>query len=173
MSADELDALYDLYSELAASAEDCLTKGRITPCLVLIYSGIDSIAALESGIATKDGFKAWVAKYLFTTSWSPCTPDDLYGARCGILHMFSANSDLSRAKIVRPIWYAYRDHKADDLKLFLDTMGKSIATIQLEALLERFLHGLATFMEDVRTDQTLEQKVRASAKQLLIKWRPA
>jgi hypothetical protein len=32
---------------LLESIEDCLTKRRILPCLMLLYSGIDVVASLE------------------------------------------------------------------------------------------------------------------------------
>src|SRR5690242_2777684 len=49
---------------LLDSIEDCLSKQRTIPCLILLYSGIDSISALESGKASRSSFKEWVTKYV-------------------------------------------------------------------------------------------------------------
>ena len=42
---------------LLDSIEDCLTKGRTIACLILLYSGIDCISALETGRANRSRFR--------------------------------------------------------------------------------------------------------------------
>src|SRR5438045_609045 len=81
---------------LVESMEDCMAKGRLLPCLVLLYAAIDIVASLESGKASGSAFMAWSDKYLLQGTSLPCTASDLYGARCGILHTLSAESNMSR-----------------------------------------------------------------------------
>src|SRR5438477_12737481 len=73
-------------TELLDSIEDCLAKRRILPCLMLLYSGIDVIASLEAGTASRSAFTKWVNRYVLKSTSLSCTASDLYGARCGILH---------------------------------------------------------------------------------------
>lgn len=81
---------------LLESIEDCLANRRLLPCLILIYSSIDIVSSLEPGRATGSAFMAWTDKYLLKAISLPCTPSDLWGARCGILHTFSGESDMSK-----------------------------------------------------------------------------
>ena len=69
---------------LLESIEDCLANRRLLPCLILIYSSIDIVSSLEPGRATGSAFMAWTDKYLLKAISLPCTPSDLWGARCGI-----------------------------------------------------------------------------------------
>jgi hypothetical protein len=91
---------------LVESMEDCMAKGRLLPCLVLLYSAIDIVASLESGKASGSAFMAWSDKYLLQGTSLACTASDLYGARCGILHILSAESDISRKGTAHRIQYA-------------------------------------------------------------------
>jgi hypothetical protein len=73
---------------------------RILTALILIYAGIDAIASLErreSDRTGRAGFLRWVDTFLLRDGRLPCTALELYGSRCGILHTFSADSDLSRS----------------------------------------------------------------------------
>ena len=45
---------------LLKSIEECLAKGRILPCLMLLYAGIDVVASLEAGRAGPRAFRRWV-----------------------------------------------------------------------------------------------------------------
>ena len=53
---------------LLESVEDCLAKRRILPCLMLLYSGIDVIASLETGKASRSVFIRWVSFFACDTA---------------------------------------------------------------------------------------------------------
>jgi hypothetical protein len=82
-------------SDLLVSIDECLTDNRLLPCLVLLYTGIDVIASLETeGKAQRDGFIRWVKKYLLKSKILECNGIDLYAARCEVVHTFTAESNL-------------------------------------------------------------------------------
>jgi hypothetical protein len=91
-------AFYENVTEQLNAIEDCLERRRIIACLCLIYSAIDVIASLERrpNESTKAAFVRWVSENMSKARPLPCTPLELYAARCGILHTFAADSDLSR-----------------------------------------------------------------------------
>jgi hypothetical protein len=108
---------------LLESVEDCLAKRRLLPCLILLYSAIDIVSSLESRRASKAAFIAWSDKYLLQGSLLLCTASDLYGARCGILHTLSPESDMSRKGTARHIFYAWGNAKTDELERASKQLG--------------------------------------------------
>jgi hypothetical protein len=81
--------------EHLAAIEDCLQKRRILQCLCLLYAGIDVVASLERmpQESTKSAFVRWVEENVLKVRPMSCTALELYAARCGILHSFTADSD--------------------------------------------------------------------------------
>jgi hypothetical protein len=137
---------------LLESVEDCLAKERILPCLALFYSGIDVVASLEDSGASRLTFTNWVDKYLLKSASLSCTAFDLYGARCGILHSFSAESDLSKQGKARQVIYAWGSAKADDLALTSKRLGRSDCVVHIRDLINAFRVGLANYLEEVMQD---------------------
>ena len=196
---------------LLESVEDCLAKRRILPCLMLLYSGIDVIASLETGKASRSVFIRWVNKYLLKAASLSCTalagcgkslnrddsppqglkPSlilhdlrgakaplyhsaagfrdffrsllDLYGARCGILHTFSAKSDMSAQGQAREIVYAWGNAKAADLAETSKVLGRNDCVLHLRELINAFRVGLADSLEEVMKDDKRKQKLEAGA----------
>ena len=50
----------------------------------------------KEGEGTKAAFLRWCDSYLLASKALPCNSLELYGARCGVLHAGSPDSDLSR-----------------------------------------------------------------------------
>ncbi|MEQ1511480.1 MAG: hypothetical protein ABL934_02245 [Lysobacteraceae bacterium] len=69
--------------------------------LVVAYSAIDSLGLLDAPPAqinaSGPAFKAWVDKYLIKQKGVTFTSNDLWAARCVVLHTSTSESDLSRA----------------------------------------------------------------------------
>jgi len=79
----------------------CLTNNLLMPALVLIYSGIDTFAALNRKATkdkvTRDDFIEWCNLYFLPSNNNlKCNGRDLYAARCAVLHTYTAVSDLSK-----------------------------------------------------------------------------
>src|ERR1700730_17509716 len=68
--------------------------------LVLLHSAIDIISSISRPVATVDTnnsiFKDWVNTYMLPNSKLKCNADDIYAARCGLLHTLSLSSRDSR-----------------------------------------------------------------------------
>src|SRR5437016_5607270 len=111
------DAFYRNTISMIDSIEDCLEKRRFLPCLALLYTGLDVMASLESqpSEGTKAAFVRWVDKYFLKAQPLPCNATELYAARCGILHTFTAESDLSRQGKARMLIYAWGNAAVEDL----------------------------------------------------------
>jgi hypothetical protein len=144
-------AFCDNLTEQINTIEDCLERGRIIPCLCLIYSSIDVIASLERrpNEDTKAAFVRWVSDNMSKTKPLPCTPLELYAARCGILHTFTADSDLSRKGKVRPVIYAWGNAHAADLSEASRRLGRTEVAVHLRDLIDSFRNGLAAYLEEL------------------------
>lgn len=77
--------------------------------LIVFYSTIDAFGLLVAEIGTVSAsqrtFKEWVRNYLVPSGSQDFNEDDMWGARCGVLHTFTSESDLSRSNKVRQIQY--------------------------------------------------------------------
>ena len=77
--------------------------------LIIIYSSIDTMGLLDAPpaqtSASGTSFKNWVKNYILSYPGIEFNEEDLWGARCAVLHTFTSESDLSKANKVREIQY--------------------------------------------------------------------
>jgi hypothetical protein len=83
----------------------------LVSALALIYSTIDALAALSRPINEADTnrkvFKKWVNDYMELQKLN-CSADDIYGARCGVLHTYKTESRESRQGSAKRLVYMWR-----------------------------------------------------------------
>src|SRR5207245_8304759 len=86
--------------QLVAALEACLTANRWEPTLILLYAGIDAMAWLDRPASQRDVIEAdfvqWAERYLLSQPSPGLTGEDLYGARCGLLHSHTGESKKHR-----------------------------------------------------------------------------
>ena len=135
--------------------ELCRSEKLISPVLILLYSTIDIASYLNSASAsTRERFVLWCDTYLLKAKQLPCTALELYGARCGVVHAMSPDSDLSTAGKVRRIIYAWGDSEVDTLQSLLElTRMSDYVAVKLEELVEAYRLGLAFYIKDLEQDQ--------------------
>src|SRR5438128_1331218 len=75
--------------------------------LVILYSTIDTLAwaSISSGDVTRSDFCHWVRAYMNPELTMGCSPEDLYAARCALLHSSAAESKMSREGRASELWY--------------------------------------------------------------------
>jgi hypothetical protein len=161
---------YPLYKNmmlLKSGIDACIEKKAITSALVLIYSAIDTTGWLDSTetFSTRPGFIRWVDNYLLIAKPLKCTAIDLYAARCGLLHTFTPDSQLSSSGRARVICYAFGEAKADDVQRTIDFKNRAndLVAVHVNELYQAWLSGLALWGEDLDKDSDRSAKVRAKA----------
>ena len=101
--------LASLVNEFATCIPMLLDTGHNSLALVLLYSGIDAFASLarpESELDTNgDYFKKWAEDYMIGPSQLSIGSEDLWGARCGLLHTHAASSKVSPQGKARQLHY--------------------------------------------------------------------
>lgn len=153
------------YIQVFMAIENSISGNLLIPCLILIYSAIDSASWLADDAGSKSvrsRFQSWVQTWMLDRYPLPCSSDELYATRCGILHTLTPNSDLSRFKGVRRIAYAWGNAKRSDLQKSIEILeNDDIVGIHIEDLFESFRNGFADFIEHIMTD---EEKADALSK---------
>ncbi len=95
--------------ELLGSARLLEERDLLTPFLIIIYCAIDTMAWLglpdNREEVKRSDFIKWIADHRIATRIRPCSPEDLYGARCGLLHSYNPQSALSRRRKVKEVYY--------------------------------------------------------------------
>jgi len=156
--------IYDLCSAIRI----CYDKGLRSSCLILTYATIDILAWLNRDEAHKDvthsDFEEWVNQYLLANSNLACTATDLYGARCGLLHSYSAGSRLSRKGEAVELWYSWNAGQEKDLQDKINELGVNIKTIQMEKLFAALKAGIKQFLDDVRANERWNKVVEERAR---------
>jgi hypothetical protein len=157
--AKKMEKFHKHVSDLVEAIQDCLAKHRILPCLTLLYSGMDVLASLEAkpGEGTEKSFVRWVDLYVLKGGKFSCTALDLYAARCGIVHAFSAESRLRQSGKARTVVYAWGDADAKKLEKSGNLLGQNCSAVQLDDLVYAFRIGIANQIEEVRKSQERQQ----------------
>jgi hypothetical protein len=148
-----IDALEEITLELMKAVGLCREHTFYQSSLILIYSGIDTMAWLslpESKLdVNKFYFEKWVNKYLLPNSGLLCSATELYGARCGLVHSHTSESKLYREGEgeVRKIYYAYyRKGTVGGLQKTLEETGESsVVPVQIEMLQTSFMSAISGY----------------------------
>lgn len=126
------------------------------PALVLIYSSIDSISWVandEENQQVGKRFQTWVNSWMLQKYPLPCTAEELYAARCGILHTLTPESDLSEKKNVRLISYAWGTAQQKDLEETIKRIEyPGLVAVHVNDILYSFMNGLADFINSLDID---------------------
>lgn len=132
--------------------------------LILIYSGIDTMAFLDmpagQNDVTRNDFIKWTNNYIKFPCKNQVTGEDLYGARCGLLHTYSVESKMSRGGLCRMIIYA--DNLNPEVR-YNPSIDPNVVMISIKALKEAFFNGINKFLGDSFADaektKTIEERL--------------
>lgn len=149
--------------QLITAIDFCFRERLIAPTLTLLYSGIDTMAWLglpdNQEDVTREDFTRWTDRYLLPDSGIPCTALDLYSSRCGIVHSMTGESRATRRGVAKRIFYAWGNHRADDLQLILDRIGQPIVAVQVDTLVRAFQIAVGRFVKATEQDPGLNRRV--------------
>jgi hypothetical protein len=142
-----MNSFYQTFYHLINAIEESLSKERIVPALILIYSGIDSISFLaeRGNLKHREVFKNWVKKWMLEKYPIPCNEIDIYSARCGLLHQQSSESSLTKNNKAREIYYSWGNANIEILQNSIISSSKdtSVVAVKVEDLFWSFRKGTA------------------------------
>ena len=127
--------------------EVALAAEAYPSAVILIYSGIDSMAYLAMPDGQDDvrrpDFVDWASRYLRFPCAHQLTGNDLYGARCAMLHNYSVTSRMSRSGECRKI--GYMNHSVPEVR-YDPTVDPSLVMVSIVGLAEAFFRGIDQFL---------------------------
>jgi len=150
--------------QLLRGVELALGENLWEPALILIYAGIDAMAWLdrpEEDLDVRAGhFVDWVNRYMEPEKLLGCTADDLYGARCGMLHSYTGDSKRHRELKVRKLYYHRKvgETVAGLVQLFMPETLQA-ASVNIDGLLYSLKLGMKRFVDSVNSNDAKKQLV--------------
>ena len=159
------------FIELLDTIRDSLNKGRKTPVLILLYSGIENFAQLvETDDKRKVGdvFKHWVKKWMLAKYKLPCNEQDLWSARCGIIHQQLSESDLTRGGRANEIFYSYGGAEPRKLQIFIDLAHRKAISIVLEDIILAFENGMINCLQQVEKHAAWKATYEVNKRKLFV-----
>jgi hypothetical protein len=153
------------HEQLRARIATCLHEHDWLSALILLYSALDAMGWLarppgEPHIPSVH-FKAYVRKYVLKPT-DEASDTDLWGARCGMLHSHSAESDHSRKQSLsaaREIWYGAAAHRTGGpgLAVILVPASRPLLLLRIlpKGLAYKWKKGVAKYLDDVRKDPSV------------------
>lgn len=152
-----------VFQQIRESADMLLANELSLPTLILIYSIIDTLGWVNRP-AAKDSsdrhdFMAWVNDFLLPASGISATAEDLYAARCGVVHSHSFESTMSRMGKARRILYSYgrADHRI--LEQLAANHAATDVALKIETLIAALDAGFAKFKAALATNPAHAQLV--------------
>jgi hypothetical protein len=145
---------------------------RITQALILLYSAIDTLAWLGTpGDTTRTAFREWVDQYVLSGSSLACTSEDLYSARCGLLHTHTAESSSMARRNARQIWY-WTGEKSRQLLEHEVGNRTDVVLVRVSDLVAAVAKGGERFVGDLAQDPARAALAQQKAR-LWLAWVPA
>ena len=169
------DTLWRTITELVKSVNLLHRNGLHIPSVMMTYAAIDILAALARPANAQEtsgaNFRAWVDQYLLPGSRLKCNADDIWGARCGLLHTYAPESRHSRDGRARKLVYAIGvlDESARGTTQFVS--GEYV-TVVSQDLFDALSEGLKRFMDAFEADPELRERVTRHTDEFLVPWVP-
>lgn len=133
-----------------------IDHGRWRAAIILIYAGMDAMAVLnmpanQSDVTATD-FIAWASNYIRFPGKEQITGEDFYGARCAMLHAYTAYSRMSRQGRCRLIGYSEISPVVNGAQLDViddPSLDPNFVMTSVTALRDAFFLGIDRFLVDV------------------------
>lgn len=148
----------------------CIHAQCLVSAIALIYSSIDALSALTRPPATtrtdRNIFINWVNRYMQPNRTLHCSADDLYGARCGILHTYSTSSDFSRRGTAKHLIYKWQDGPDPDPNRAIP-LPTAVLCLCVEDLRRVLEDAAINFLGSIEKNNELRERVDQHRQELL------
>lgn len=159
-------------ADLITSIDLLFKAKKNLPSLILLYSTIDILSWLNRESSHIDSVKSdfikWCNLFLEPKKNFSCSAEDLYSARCGILHSYTAYSRMTRNGEAKQLWYSWgnTDFKKFEEIIKISKYRELAKPIQIEKLIETLNEGIINFANHIENNPDLEIIVFERAEQL-------
>lgn len=160
-----LNEVKEKYSILLKSIKLCKDNNFVEPVLIILYSAIDSLAWLNSKEKdiqkrnAKNEFKEFSNKYIISKLTQNITADELYAARCAVLHTISSRSINNIKKGIRYLTYANSPHAEIEGNDIIKSENENAVCINIFNLLCALVYAITDFFDDISKDNNKKKIV--------------
>jgi hypothetical protein len=148
--------------------EVCLDNQCLLSGVALIFCAIDTLSALTRSVDAKwtdrSVFKQWAEQFLLPGSRISCTADDLYAARCGVLHTQSPESRSVSEGEAKPLVYEWRSGPPAHASR---SLPDGAIVIAVEGLHEALKEAIVRFLVAADSDPEIKRRVQHHLPSLL------
>lgn len=137
----------------------------LVSAVILMFGMIDALSALtrpmDAANTNRQVFVDWCNRYVRPTETLSCCSMDLYAARCGVLHTYSAESQLARDSEAHRLIYEWEAGPSaaplppDSIVVYVESLNMTLRLAVHEFLL------------DVETDLETKRKAAHHLKSML------
>jgi hypothetical protein len=140
-------------------------------CLILIYCGIDAMSYLDMPLGQAevhaDDFIHWVERYVtpnLKNQATQITGEELYSARCAVVHTYSVESRKTRRGSARAIGYAIGGGQSI---VWDGKVGPGLVLLRLETLRDAFFTAIDRFVTEGYVDKQKQPILETRLRNLL------
>ncbi|MEL4296443.1 hypothetical protein HG547_05375 [Shewanella sp. DNRA4] len=156
----------DSFQEKTIGAINLLHQhGYVEAMLTLTFAAIDQMAWLTFAGDESNGahFKDWVKRYIDPDTNLDCTADDLWAARCGLVHTATAESrhNIKATASAKKIFYTTGPAKCSVSK------SSDVIFIDADKLVKRFICSWLQYRLDIASDPKLKDLAINKANKIL------
>jgi hypothetical protein len=146
----------------------CIEHQCLVSSVTLMLTTIDALAALTRPINLRETngaiFRAWLTRFLHPKQRLNCSVEDLWGARCGVLHTYSPEAIRAADAGARRVYYQWRQGPVVGAIRVLP--ANSIIVI-IEDLHEALIDAVQSYLVEIPSDSNLQASLRAHLPSLL------
>ena len=170
----QLDALFEkTINSFKTEVVKLYERRSIVPCLMLLYSFIDILAWLLYEEKTKEvgeRYRKFVDEYFLPESELSCSADDIYSARCGILHSYSSESNKTERGKAKRIYYIASDKEGDSSESVIPEPTEDVIQLKIEDMISAFENSIEKLLDHMRNDPYLEIEIEERSRDWLVTW---
>jgi hypothetical protein len=146
-----------------------LDNGKYRAVLILTFSAMDAMAFLgmpasKTAVGRKD-FIEWASRYIRFPGADQLNGEDLYGARCGLLHTYGSDSKLSREGQCRRLIYI---HGPTYKPVIPYTGSMSLVMVSIPALVLALFEAIDSYLPQLFADAEKRATTEKRLKKLIL-----
>lgn len=164
--------------DLLGAIDLCFKQRHILPALMLLYSTLDVMAALDrpadtNPVGTKPArttgigaqFQLWVEEFMKPRSSVKASPSDIWAWRNGLVHTYSVDSDKTKSGEARRAYYCYGTAQLALLRRTSEVKAHKAVPVKIEHLIAALKTGVERFRRALAKDPSRGERVYSRAKQ--------
>ena len=170
----------DLYEsniiELIKTIDYCFKGKANLSGLILLYSVIDIMAWLSrdrhDADSTKNDFIRWVNEFLLPGSNIACTAEDLYSARCSLIHSYAPEwgTSMNHQNETKKIYYVWGKARKEQFEgnVSISTEKDASIVLHLDDLVSALKIAVQRFNESFAYNRPLFELINERSKKFFV-----